>query len=39
VPRAPAEQHDLELAAEWFAANGLNAQRFTDVEVGTGRDA
>lgn len=35
MPRAPTEKHDLELAAEWFAANDLHAQRFTDVEVGT----
>jgi hypothetical protein len=34
MPRAPHEQHDLELAAEWFAASGLHVQRFDDTEIG-----
>jgi hypothetical protein len=37
MPRAPAELHDLELVAEWFAANGLYAQRFTDAEARAGK--
>ena len=37
MPRAPAEQHDLELVAEWFATNELHVQRFTHAEITAGK--
>ena len=37
MPRAPTEQHDLELVAKWLAENGLHAKRFTEAEVGAGK--
>jgi hypothetical protein len=37
MSRAPTELHDLELVAEWFATNGLHAQRFADAELSTGK--
>jgi len=37
MPRAPAEQHDLDLVAAWLAARQVRAERFADAEVKAGK--
>lgn len=37
MPRAPAEQYDLDLVAAWISERQVRAERFTDPEVKAGK--